>query len=78
MRARTRISVALVSAGFENGFGHPHPDVLTRLAARHAAILRTDLDGRVTAITDGRRIWFESQEWLGQPQHLHFPVDLLQ
>lgn len=71
-------SVALVSAGFENGFGHPHRDVLARLSARHAAILRTDLDGRVTARTDGRRLWFESQGWLGQPQHLHFPMDLLQ
>ena len=72
-------SVALVSAGFENSFGHPHPDVLARLSARHAAILRTDLDGRVTARTDGRRLWFESQGWwLGQPQDLHFPMDLLQ
>jgi competence protein ComEC len=71
-------SVALVSAGFENGFGHPHPDVLARLSARHAAILRTDLEGRVTARTDGRRLWFETQGWLGQPQHLHFPIDLLQ
>jgi len=71
-------SVALVSAGFENSFGHPHPDVLARLSARHAAILRTDLDGRVTARTDGRRLWFESQSWLSTPQGLHFPVDLLQ
>jgi competence protein ComEC len=71
-------SIALVSAGFENSFGHPHPDVLARLLARHAAILRTDLDGRVTARTDGKRIWFESQKWLGQPQHLHFATDLLQ
>jgi len=72
-------SVALVSAGFENSFGHPHPDVLSRLQTRHAAILRTDFDGRVTARTDGRRLWFESQGWwLGQPQHLHFPMDLLQ
>ena len=51
-------SVALISAGFENGFGHPHPDVLGRLSARHAAILRTDLDGLVTARTDGRSLWF--------------------
>jgi competence protein ComEC len=71
-------SVALVSAGFENSFGHPHPDVLARLSARHAAILRTDLDGLVTARTDGRSLWFETQAWLGQPQRLRFPVDLLQ
>jgi competence protein ComEC len=71
-------SVALVSAGFENSFGHPHPDVLARLSARHAAILRTDLDGRVTARTDGRRLWFESQSWLGTTEGLYFPLDLLQ
>jgi competence protein ComEC len=71
-------SVALVSAGFENSFGHPHPDVLARLSARRAAILRTDLDGLVTARTDGRSLWFESQAWLGRPQGLHFPADLLQ
>jgi competence protein ComEC len=72
-------SVALVSAGFENSFGPPHPDVLARLSARHAAILRTDLDGRVTARTDGRGLWFELQTWQGQPQHLlGFPRDLVQ
>jgi len=71
-------SVAVVSAGFENSFGHPHADVLARLSARHAAILRTDLDGLVTASTDGRGLWFQIQAWQGQPQPLRFPVHLLQ
>ncbi len=71
-------SVALISAGFENSFGHPHPDVLARLSARHTAILRTDLDGLVTARTDGRRIWFALQSWQEKPQPLRFPVHLIQ
>jgi competence protein ComEC len=71
-------SVALVSAGFENSFGHPHPDVLARLSVRRTAILRTDLDGLVTARTDGQSLWFESQAWLGHPQRIGFPSDLVQ
>jgi competence protein ComEC len=63
-------SVALISAGFENSFGHPHPDVLARLSARHAAILRTDLDGLVSARTDGRSLWFALQSWQEKPQPL--------
>jgi competence protein ComEC len=57
--------VALISAGYENSFGHPHPDVLTRLEARHTAILRTDQAGLVTARTDGSRLWFETAAWTG-------------
>jgi competence protein ComEC len=71
-------SVALISAGFENSFGHPHPDVLGRLAARHAAILRTDLDGLVSARTDGHTLWFDLRMWQENPQPLRFPVHLIQ
>ena len=47
---------AVISAGFENSYGHPHPTVVERLREHHAAILRTDLDGMITIRTDGRRI----------------------
>jgi competence protein ComEC len=56
-------AVAIVSAGYENSFGHPHPDVLKRLVDRHAAVLRTDLDGLVTVATDGHRLWFDMMAW---------------
>jgi competence protein ComEC len=56
-------SIAIISAGYENSFGHPHKDVVARLAARHAALLRTDLDGLVTVRTDGRRVWFDTMRW---------------
>jgi competence protein ComEC len=47
---------AVISAGFENSYGHPHRDVLERLAGHHAAILRTDREGLITIRSDGRRI----------------------
>ncbi len=56
-------SVAIVSAGYENSFGHPHPDVLKRLVALHSAILRTDLDGMVSVSTDGQKLWFNQMAW---------------
>jgi competence protein ComEC len=56
-------SIGVISDGFENSFGHPHPDVLARLAGRHSAILRTDRDGLVTIRSDGRRISMETELW---------------
>jgi competence protein ComEC len=38
---------ALISAGAGNPYGHPAPDVLGRLEAHGARVLRTDLSGRI-------------------------------
>lgn len=38
---------AVVSAGFENRFGFPDPDVVQRYGVQHCALARTDLDGAV-------------------------------
>jgi competence protein ComEC len=51
---------AVISAGFENSYGHPHPAILERLSDRHAEILRTDQSGLITIRTDGRRITVET------------------
>jgi competence protein ComEC len=56
-------TVAVISAGYGNSFGHPHRDILARLAERHAAILRTDLDGLVTIRTDGRGLSLDRMSW---------------
>lgn len=58
-------SIALISDGFENSFGHPHRDVLARLAAHHAAVLRTDQEGLLTVRTDGNRISMDTMLWRG-------------
>lgn len=39
---------AIISVGRQNRYGHPHPDVLSRLAAANAKIFRTDLDRTIT------------------------------
>jgi competence protein ComEC len=56
-------SIALISDGFENSFGHPHKDVLDRLDSRHIAVLRTDLDGLITVRTDGNRMTMDTMHW---------------
>ncbi|MGH9731248.1 MAG: ComEC/Rec2 family competence protein, partial [Candidatus Acidiferrales bacterium] len=58
-------SIAIVSAGFENSFGHPNKEVLQRLEARHSAVLRTDLDGTITVLTDGHRMSMDTMLWDG-------------
>jgi competence protein ComEC len=51
-----RPAFAIISCGYANSYGHPHPDTLRRLEQEHAEILRTDLDGLVSVKTDGYRI----------------------
>jgi competence protein ComEC len=48
--------VAVISCGRGNRFGHPAPEVLRRLEAARARVVRTDRDGEVTIDTDGRTI----------------------
>jgi competence protein ComEC len=51
-----RPSLAVVSVGSRNSYGHPDPGVLTRLTAAGADIYRTDHDGAVLLETDGRTL----------------------
>ncbi|GIJ06018.1 competence protein ComEC [Spirilliplanes yamanashiensis] len=45
-----RPTVALVSAGVGNDYGHPNPALLDRLTTRGARVLRTDTSGDVAAV----------------------------
>jgi competence protein ComEC len=51
--SRLRPQIAIVSAGRNNLFGHPAPEVVARLAAAGATVFRTDDDGAVIVETDG-------------------------
>ena len=51
-----RPQYALISAGRGNTFGHPTPEVLSRLDAIRATVLRTDLHGQITLMTDGEGV----------------------
>ena len=54
--------VAVISAGTDNPFGHPSPEVVQRLEGLvgPSALFRTDRDGDVTLITDGAALWVET------------------
>jgi len=54
---------AIISAGKDNLFRHPHADVIERLRQHHAAIYRSDELGMVTIRSDGRRFTVDSDRW---------------
>ena len=47
---------AVVPVGDGNQFGHPVESVVARYAAAGVRFLRTDRDGEVTALTDGKTL----------------------
>ncbi len=49
-------SLAVVSVGQSNPFGHPAPAMLARYANVGVPVLRTDLAGAVAVVTDGERV----------------------
>jgi competence protein ComEC len=52
----------IVSAGEGNNYGHPHEEVLERVADVGAAVLRTDELGTIELITNGEQLWWESHQ----------------
>jgi competence protein ComEC len=58
----------MVSAGFENNYGHPNPVTLDSLEQRHALLLRTDLQGLVVARSNARYLEVE-----GHPEGFGLP-----
>lgn len=53
--------VAVLSAGVDNKFGHPHQETLDRLSERHIPLYRTDVNGTVQFVTDGARLWVQPE-----------------
>jgi len=46
--AQVQPDIALISVGADNWYGHPHREVLDRLGAAGAAVIRTDTSGCIT------------------------------
>ena len=46
----------IISAGEDNPYGHPSPELVERLENAGVRILRTDRDGAVRVLTDGARL----------------------
>ena len=55
-----RPAVAVISLG-RNDYGHPAPATLERLAAHRVAVHRTDREGTITVVTDGRQMTVRSE-----------------
>jgi competence protein ComEC len=58
----------VVTAGYRNRFGHPHPDVAARYAAAGTTLLRTDRDGAVSFTLGGGPVRVET--WY--PRHARY------
>lgn len=47
---------AVISCGRDNEYGHPHPEIMERLADLGAKVYRTDLQGSVLLLSDGKTV----------------------
>jgi competence protein ComEC len=54
--AAVQPQVAIISAGEDNPYGHPSQELLQRLETAGVRVLRTDHDGAVHVLTDGRTL----------------------
>ncbi|MDP2312343.1 MAG: ComEC/Rec2 family competence protein [Pseudomonadota bacterium] len=58
--AAVKPSIAVISVGTGNRYGHPGEETMGRLEGTSAALYRTDLDGQVTLLSDGKKIKVET------------------
>ena len=71
---RGRYKAAVISAGYDNRYGHPSPEVLARIKTIDARLYRTDLQGEIKITTRGKRRDFkieterraEEELWAGR------------
>lgn len=55
-------SFAVITCGADNSYGHPHRETLDDFGKRGIKIYRTDLNGTITAVSDGNNIVFTSEK----------------
>ena len=63
---------AVISCGEDNSYGHPHAEVLNRFREMGIQVFRTDLQGTIVAVSDGKDITFNmspDESWVaGEPK----------
>lgn len=50
---------AIISAGKNNKYGHPHVEVTDMLFNKHIPMLETSKEGTITMLSDGKTVWQE-------------------
>jgi len=49
--------MAVISVGRGNSFGHPSPEIVSWLSKAGIKIMRTDINGEVEVVSDGKKWW---------------------
>ena len=68
---------AMISCGVANKFGHPDAKSIEHLQQRNVTIMRTDENGTVMVLTDGKKVFIKvkGKSWtpvsLNQGERLH-------
>lgn len=60
-------SIAVISVGADNNYGHPSPDVLATLREIPTEILRTDQHGTIVVVSDGINFTLKTRMTSSQP-----------
>lgn len=48
--------IAIISCGKNNDYGHPHKETLEEMKKRNIQVYRTDIDGSIVLVSDGKKI----------------------
>lgn len=59
---RVNPSIAIISCGKDNSYGHPNEEIMNLLSERNINIFRTDTDGTIKVISDGEKIMVEKEK----------------
>ena len=52
---------AVISCGANNSYGHPHENLLSRLRDADVTLFRTDMQGDIICVSDGRTVSFTTE-----------------
>lgn len=67
---RVRPEAAVIFCGILNRYGYPHRETMRLLKRTRCAIYRTDVNGTITAVADGRRIAISTERGRNETQKL--------